>query len=90
MKILANFTLTKGNFTLDIDTTVSAGTVTAVLGPNGSGKSTLLRVLAGLQLIDSGEIVFGDRVVDAARQFTFHHRTDALVLCSKTTHSFHI
>lgn len=66
MKIHANFTLTKGNFTLDIDTTVSAGAVTAVLGPNGSGKSTLLRVLAGLQLIDSGEIVFGDRVVDAA------------------------
>ncbi len=66
MKILANFTATRGDFTLDIDTIVSAGTVTAVLGPNGSGKSTLLRVLAGLQGIDSGEIVFGDRVVNAA------------------------
>ncbi len=66
MRIVANFTVARGDFTLDIDTTVSAGTVTAVLGPNGSGKSTLLRVLAGLQNIDSGEIVFGDRVIAAA------------------------
>jgi molybdate transport system ATP-binding protein len=66
MKIIANFTANRGNFTLDIDTTFSAGTVTAVLGPNGSGKSSLLRALAGLQSVDSGEIVFGDRVVNAA------------------------
>jgi molybdate transport system ATP-binding protein len=66
MKIIANFTAARGDFTLNIDTTISAGTVTAVLGPNGSGKSTLLRTLAGLQEIDSGEIRFGDRVVNAA------------------------
>jgi len=66
MKISANFIATRGGFTLDIDTAFSAGTVTAILGPNGSGKSTLLRALAGLQNVDSGEIVFGDRVVDAA------------------------
>ncbi len=66
MKIVANFTASRGIFNLDIDTTFSAGTVTAVLGPNGSGKSTLLRALAGLQTLDSGEIVFGERVVDAA------------------------
>ncbi len=66
MRIVANFTVARGDFTLDIDTAISTGTVTAVLGPNGSGKSTLLRVLAGLQNIDSGEIVFGDRVIDAA------------------------
>lgn len=66
MKIVANFTATRGDFTLDIDTTISAGTVTAVLGPNGSGKSSLIRTLAGLQGIDSGEIHFGDRLVNAA------------------------
>ena len=64
MKIVANFSLIRGDFTLNIDTIFSAGAVTAVLGPNGSGKSTLLRVLAGLQSIDSGEIVFGDRVLN--------------------------
>jgi len=31
----------------------------AVIGPSGSGKSTLLRVLAGLLLPTTGEIVFG-------------------------------
>jgi molybdate transport system ATP-binding protein len=66
MRIIANFTASRGDFTLDIDTTISSGTVTAVLGPNGSGKSTLLRTLAGLQEIDSGEIRFGDRIVNAA------------------------
>ncbi len=34
-----------------------------ILGPSGSGKTTLLRVLAGLQQIDSGRVVLGDRVV---------------------------
>jgi len=64
MKITSNFTATRGDFTLIIDTIVSSGTVTAVLGPNGSGKSTLLRVLAGLQKIDSGKINFGKQVMN--------------------------
>ena len=64
MKITANFSTIRSDFRLSIDTIFLAGTVTAVLGPNGSGKSTVLRVLAGLQRIDSGEIVFGDQVVN--------------------------
>jgi len=66
MKVIANFIANRGDFTLDVDITISSGTVTAVLGPNGSGKSSLLRTLAGLQGIESGEIRFGDRVVNAA------------------------
>jgi sulfate transport system ATP-binding protein len=35
---------------------VETGELIAVLGPSGSGKSTLLRIIAGLELPDTGEI----------------------------------
>jgi putative ABC transport system ATP-binding protein len=40
-----------------IDLTVAAGEAVGIVGPSGSGKSTLLMVLAGLERLDSGEIV---------------------------------
>ena len=39
-----------------IDLTVAAGEIVAVLGPSGCGKSTLLRVLAGLEPADRGRV----------------------------------
>jgi iron(III) transport system ATP-binding protein len=47
----------------DLDLTVPAGTVTAVLGRSGCGKTTLLRAIAGLIRPDRGEIRLGDTVV---------------------------
>jgi ABC-type sugar transport system ATPase subunit len=35
---------------------VSKGEVVAVLGPSGSGKTTLLRLIAGLEVPESGEV----------------------------------
>ena len=32
--------------------------ILAIVGPSGGGKTTLLRMLAGLESIDSGEIIF--------------------------------
>ncbi len=44
----------------DIDLTVTAGEVVAVLGANGSGKSTLIRTLLGLVPLTAGSVsLFG-------------------------------
>ncbi|GAA1384938.1 ABC transporter ATP-binding protein [Catellatospora chokoriensis] len=43
----------------EVDLTVRAGTIAAVLGANGAGKTTLLRTLSGLVRPSGGEIVYG-------------------------------
>ena len=40
----------------DIDLTVAAGEIVAVLGANGAGKTTLLRVISGLLPATRGEM----------------------------------
>ncbi len=39
---------------------IPSGELLALLGPSGSGKTTLLRAIAGLEPIDSGQILFGN------------------------------
>ena len=46
-QILSNFNLT-----------VEEKKILAIVGPSGGGKTTLLRMLAGLEKIDSGEIIY--------------------------------
>jgi ABC-type nitrate/sulfonate/bicarbonate transport system ATPase subunit len=41
-----------------ISLTVESGEILALLGPSGVGKSTLLNLLSGLELPDSGKIIF--------------------------------
>lgn len=40
---------------------INQGEICVILGPSGSGKSTLLNMLGGLDHLDEGEIIIGDR-----------------------------
>lgn len=42
---------------------INAGEVVAIAGPSGGGKTTLLRMLAGLETIDSGQVIFDEEVI---------------------------
>jgi polar amino acid transport system ATP-binding protein len=44
------------------------------IGPSGGGKSTLLRVLAGLEIPDSGEVTLDGRRVDFSDEALLRHR----------------
>ena len=55
----------------DVDLDVYPGEVTALVGDNGAGKSTAVKCFAGINSIDSGEIVFEGRPV------TLHDPRDA-------------
>ena len=43
-----------------IDLLIGEGEAVGIVGPSGSGKSTLLMVLAGIDRLDSGEIIIAD------------------------------
>ncbi len=42
------------------DLDIRTGTFTAIMGPSGSGKSTLMHALAGLDVLDAGQVLIGD------------------------------
>ncbi len=47
----------------DVSFAIPAGQVTCLLGPSGCGKSTTLRIIAGVDMQDSGRIYVDDRLV---------------------------
>ncbi len=63
----------------DIDLTIESGELVALLGPSGCGKTTLLRIIAGLEVPDTGRIAFhgedvsGREVRERNVGFVFQH-----------------
>jgi ABC-2 type transport system ATP-binding protein len=44
----------------DVHLKIPRGSVSSILGPNGAGKTTLIKILAGLIIQDSGELIWNE------------------------------
>jgi len=53
----------------DLNLTLPAQQITAVLGPSGCGKTTLLRILAGFETVDAGTVTLAGKQVDGPSTF---------------------
>jgi ABC-type Fe3+/spermidine/putrescine transport system ATPase subunit len=53
---------------IDVSLGVASGEAVGILGPSGCGKTTLLRLIAGLDVPDTGEISLAGRQVSGPRR----------------------
>lgn len=72
----------------DLDFTLAAGELTAILGTNGRGKSTLLRVLGGLRQPTSGRLALHPHTGFVPQDFggSFPYTVLDVVLMGRTRH----
>jgi iron(III) transport system ATP-binding protein len=64
----------------DVSLTIQPGQVTCLLGPSGCGKSTTLRMIAGVEMQDSGEIhVDGKLICDTVYRVPAERRRIGLM-----------
>ena len=63
-----------GDFTLEVEQSLSSNAVTAIYGASGSGKTTLLRVIAGLLKPLKGELMFNGHCWQSNNDFLPAHK----------------
>ena len=69
----------------DIDFTVPAGRMYAIVGPSGSGKSTVVNLLPRLYDVDSGSVKIGDTDV---RDFDLNYLRRSIGVVTQDTYLF--
>ena len=52
----------------NVSVDIEDGALTALLGPSGGGKSTLLRIIAGLELPDTGTVEINGNDLTSCRR----------------------
>lgn len=72
--IEARFRINRGKFLLDVDFSVAAQGITALLGQSGCGKTTLLRAIAGLEESPDGYLKIVDELWQDKHHFTPSHK----------------
>src|ERR1700726_5338179 len=58
--------LTRRDALRGVSFSLAAGELVSLIGPSGCGKSTLLRLIAGLDLSDSGDLLIGSEPITGA------------------------
>lgn len=74
---IAGLTKAFGGHTVldDVELTIAAGSITAVVGASGCGKTTLLRLVAGFETPDAGTVsIAGREVAGAGKSIPAHQR----------------
>ncbi|MEA3424098.1 MAG: ATP-binding cassette domain-containing protein [Bacillota bacterium] len=56
--------------------TMEKGDVFSIMGKSGIGKTTLLRMITGLEIPDSGEILINDKIVNSDKNFIEPYKRD--------------
>ncbi len=74
MPLKLNCNLTRGAFSLRVDTEFADRRVSALFGPSGAGKTSVLRIIAGLDHTPGAQVSFNEEIWQDEHTFIPAHR----------------